>query len=299
MKRCLALLGALLVAGTALPQSAPLTIKELLDGSRFKPTMALDAVPSTYRAVKLETGAGGAGAMFSNPMMWIGAMFGGMAGASGDTGMLGMMMLGDVAFTTGETARLAGQEFLVTYTLGLDLSDMVRMSEREAAAGEEPEPPTFPLKLRLVRLDSITSVTPMPDFTPAMLARITAEAMAEAKPKTAPDAEAYKQIGVALSMYMADHENRFPIQPRQEAVQGELNPYLLNAEVWAKVGPGLLYNMNLVGNSVLEFPEIQEVVVFYEALAREDGHRWVIFADGTPELVSAERWEELKEQVPE
>lgn len=148
-------------------QAQEITLQGVLSGKNFPTTMKPADLPDSYMAVKIATGeAGGLMDMITGPMMMVGGMMGGMMGKSDKEGKaLGEIMEAlELSWTDGQIVNLAGQAFVVTYKAGLGMGDMMGM-------GDSPNFSAIPLRLTLLRADSIKGLTPRPDMTKSELVR--------------------------------------------------------------------------------------------------------------------------------
>jgi hypothetical protein len=138
----------------------------LLRGSGFVPTMRPIDMPENFVAFKLVTdapsGSGGIMDMIMSPMMMMMGAFGAMGASTNDNNPQGMAVLGamDLSWSNGTTVEYGERRYLVTYKASLDAADLGAMDKRDSFVD-------VPLKLTLVRVDSIKVVTPRPDMTKA------------------------------------------------------------------------------------------------------------------------------------
>lgn len=105
-----------------------------------------------------------------------------------------------------------------------------------------------------------------------------------------------QQLGMALLMYLADHEDRYPNLADIVAIRQALDEYVEEDDVFVDPRTKQPYGMNLApsGKRLVDIEDPVEMVVFYETVAREDGSRDVAFADGHVACVSADRWDEIE-----
>lgn len=152
-----------------------LTIRELLTGEKLAPAITPAELPEGFQALKLvhTGGTGDMGLGMMMPLMMFGMAMGGMGGGGDQTGMALFSMMG-TSWTRGDTVRMAGAEFLVTYQLDINLFDLGVSRTTTITGGSEgaeeppaaaPQTPELKLKLTLVRTDAITAITPLPDLT--------------------------------------------------------------------------------------------------------------------------------------
>jgi len=109
-----------------------------------------------------------------------------------------------------------------------------------------------------------------------------------------------QQLGMALLIYLADHDDTFPDLSDMGAARDALRGYVKSDEVFVHPRTKEPYGVNstLSGKRFADVEDPVEMVVFYETAAGEDGSRDVAFGDGHVAHVSADRWEEIKEALP-
>lgn len=133
----------------------------LIRGSGFAPVMKPVEMPDNFVAFKLVTDGAGAGGglmdMFTNPMFM---MMSAVGGGTSERDMQGFSVVTalDLSWSSGITVEYGEHRFLVTYKATLDPMDLAGMDKRDNFAD-------LNLKLTLVRVDAIRTVTPRPDMT--------------------------------------------------------------------------------------------------------------------------------------
>lgn len=137
-------------------------IEQMLKGAGKPLTLNPDGLGMNFKAVQLKsTVAGGNGFldMLMNPLMMMMGALGGMGGGSNDGPPTAILTAIDLNWTTGEMEQFFGQTYLVVYKLDFDISKMASAPPKDLSS--------LNLRLQFVRTDTIASITPRPDITPA------------------------------------------------------------------------------------------------------------------------------------
>ena len=105
-----------------------------------------------------------------------------------------------------------------------------------------------------------------------------------------------KQVALAISMYINDHENVFPASMDPSDVERLVGPYVQKPEIFHTVsGEPWNYNPNLAGKSVVSLDSPAETPLLY-GLANPDGSdRVVAFADTHATKISESEWRQYYE----
>jgi hypothetical protein len=175
------------------------------------------------------------------------------------------------------------------------------------------------LILELVRVDSISSMTPHPLFTKnRLIAALTKdpEDGMETVPETATGSHTampsgladrkamarnnYKQVALGAMLYAADYDDYLPYAQTTATVQSVTNPYLKSGSVWRNPNPNggrILFNTKVGGVSMVEFDMPTEIPMFYDEKAWPDGSRMVAYLDAHVESVPASGWAAVQKQL--
>jgi hypothetical protein len=163
------------------------------------------------------------------------------------------------SFTDGSIITVDGQRFYVTY--------------------KAPFPPhsgNGSLLLNLVRVDTVTSLTPLPKEA--------------AKPDDRTEAlSRIKQAGLATILYSNDYDDHYPWADSTSKAVTELMPYARNRDIFESPKPGgrFLFNVNLSGKSTTEILEPSQKPIWKEDLADKSSPFAVGYADGHARLASS------------
>lgn len=340
-----------LAPSTLWAQSVP--IQDLVKDSK---PLALNDLTSDYRAVRLsvEGSTDTMTSMFSNPMMLMFMGIGMMTGGGGEGAQMfdlfGMMGL---YWTKGETIDIAGQPFLKAYQVTLDMGAMARMSGPasppmegaptrpdeddepsdapplsgpEASIGAvQPGEPPLPIKLvpTMVRVSSITSISPDVDLTPdefrervkrlmempasggmapgtaapegvasgvPVLRDVPLEASA-ARDRTQ-DMSNMKQVLLATVIYASDYDDVFPKANSTAEVKAVIMPYCKSEEIFHYSQGMLRFNVRLSGKSMTSLEEPADTPLFWISKPYPDGRMMVGYTDGHVAMVTMEKWRE-------
>jgi hypothetical protein len=166
------------VASVASAQGA----QEMLQGAGKPLTLNPDGLTGNFRAAQIKSttaGSNGLMDMLMNPMMMIMGALGSMGGESKDAPPTALLTALDLSWTTGETQSFFGQTYLVIYKLDFDPSKM-------ATAPKDLS--TLLLRLQYMRTDTIASVTPRPDITPADFMKMLKTPLPKSSESTQPTA---------------------------------------------------------------------------------------------------------------
>lgn len=332
-----------LAPSTIWAQSVP--IQDLVKDSK---PLALSDLSSDYRAVRLSVeGSNDAmTSMFSNPMMLMFMGIGMLTGGGGEGAQMfdlfGMMGL---YWTKGETIDIGGQPFLKAYQVTMDMGAMARMSgpgaptmegvparpdgedepsdapplsgpEASISSAQQGQPP-LPIKLvpTMVRVSSITSISPDTDLTPdEFRARINrlmempgsgtispgtaipmdapSTGMAESAGDRAQDMSNLKQVLLATIIYASDYDDVFPKANSTAEVKGLLMPYCKNEEIFQFSQGMLRFNVRLSGKPMTTVEEPADTPLFWVGKPYSDGRMMVGYTDGHVAMVTMEKWRE-------
>jgi hypothetical protein len=297
-------IAALLVLPTALGAAQgvaqELTIRELINGERFPGTIKPVDLPATFRAIAL-THSGNAGTEevgFTTYSPYSSYYYApSVPGVNGPATPFfhGLLKALEAHWTDGTVVNLSGEPFLVVYRLSYDASRMM-----EDPGATESALRASSLRLTLVKVRGVQSLTPMPDLTKQSLLEtlgLTDGARpSEASAKSVTLARG-KQIALALIMYLNDNDEVLPFAQSTQAVKYVTEPYSKSKTIWNSQNPnggGFRFNINLGGVSMTALDAPSETPMVYESQAWPDGGRVVAFADGHEAYVDRARWQALQ-----
>ena len=298
----------LLLAPYAAIFAQGLSTKDLVKGNygTYATSLKLDALPADYSAVKIASSVGSNDG--SNSFMSLIAMS--VRGNTGGTDMKYKLM--DCSWTNGDTVHALNKDFLVTYKLDLELSSFMRGFGQPGmdTSTQSNLPPQ--LKVSLVALDSIQSVTPCPEFTKDVLVKTFRNMASGDAMDTAPAMPAQggpdqgtrisvtlsnaKQASLALMMYGNDYDDSLPYAQSTKAVQFVTFPYSKTSSIWKSLNPNggqLVFNMGISGALMASVPDPANTVMLYDSQPWPDGRRVVGFCDGHAKIVGLAEWKQL------
>jgi prepilin-type processing-associated H-X9-DG protein len=223
----------------------------------------------------------------------------------------------DCLWTNGDTVKSMNKEFLVTYRLNKDLAGLQQESLSNSPTGfdipsaqvgkEAASEPT--LKICLVALESIQSVTPCPEITKETLISTFG------KPKSATGADYddaltsarqsvtlsnAKQVALGLMIYAQDYDDAFPYAQSTKAMQFATFPYVKNKSIFKSANPKggmFLFNMAISGANGSSITEPASTILIFESEPWSDGRRAVAFCDGHAKFVNSKEWYSLMQKV--
>ncbi len=280
IRRSIALILALACSLSANAQDAA-TVK-LVPKTEPAATVKVENLTPEYRAFRL--GLSGGGGPFEYmlgimPMMTRGS----------DSSNPGYLNFADVLFSKGEMTEVYGIRFLATYRLAISPARLT------GGASTTPEVPSDELKLHLVRVDSIQSITPAPEITREVLEKALGvgagktvfDDAKQAAQRTQTLSNA-KQVALSLMMYAADYDDVYPYAQWTKTVKEVTLPYLKNGDIWKSANPKggeFFFNMALAGVTGSTIVNPSETVMLYESEEWPNGGRVIAYADGHAKFV--------------
>lgn len=147
----------------------------ILRGGGYPWALRVSEIPADFMAAKISSEGSSPFDSMMTPMMMLG-----MSGQGGpDTGMMTILGALDLSWSRGDVTIVDGRSYLVTYKVGLDLSEMSMLTNVESFANTM-------LRLTLVRTDSIKSIIPRPDMTRAQFQTLMVMRIQRPKPIAVP-----------------------------------------------------------------------------------------------------------------
>lgn len=111
-----------------------------------------------------------------------------------------------------------------------------------------------------------------------------------------------KQLGTAVLIYLADHDDKFSMNPAK--LKAALNPYTKNDRLWTcpltpTAGAAYSLNAKLLKKNHIDIDEPHYTVMIYEGSKgklefKHAGYAAVAFADGSAKMVNAEMAKKLR-----
>lgn len=315
------LLGLALLAQHSTAQTAT-DFKTLLTGTGLPSSMKIADIPDSYKAARLKVSGnsasgGGLGDMMSMMMLGMMSSFASLGSTSSHDQPPPFLGLLDVSWTEGTVVTVSGGDFLITYSMEIDMAEM-------AATQGKAGPP--PLKLKLIRTTAINSFQPIPELTRQAYQKamdgmgkgggdaVLATEIMDNAPTGAPTAASYsdqdmarlksetlsnlKQVAVGMMMYASDYDDVLPYVQGSTAAHYVTQPYIKNREVSFSKNPNgperFHFNINLGGVKLGDVESPAETPLFVDPKAWPGGTRLVAFVDGHVKSISAESWPEVE-----
>ena len=210
-------------------------------------------------------------------------------------------------WTSGKIVHWHSNEFIVAYKAVYPKNK--GGADAPAPGGElitlsQPSPySNLTLKLRLVNLSQIISITPRSDVTideiSHVIIKISAPSVTGGGNKEVAISN-MKQLALGAIMYSADNDDVYPLAHSIGQAKMEVAPYLKNNKLYISQNPNggqILYNVNLAGVGATETVKPESVPLYYDSRAWPDGGRPVAFADGHAKYVTAEEWEAVAAEL--
>jgi len=309
---------ALTMVGLALLGHGPASAQDSLE-SLFTPSrpasMSPADLPDDYKAYEIRLVGASNGMDMS--FMWMGmAMGGGSNRDEADRVTFGLLQLGDIYWTKGESVGDGTDKLLVTYKLDLSVLDLVATNGkppmnlqlrqvliRSSAIGSFGPFPraTKESMLKLINAAQALNLTPTATDSPAATASHSSEPTSPEPPEfEARDASIaantlnnIKQAALATHMYASDYDDDIPYVQSTRSAVSVLFPYSKARAIFASghnpPRPFRL-NMALAGVHISRIALPAEVVMWYEPQSDTDGRRAVAFADGHAMRLTEAEW---------
>jgi hypothetical protein len=296
MRSCLfrSLIAAALLVPYAVSVAQVMTIVDVLKGERFRLEYMPAELPDDYLPVRLRVqGETSPLDMLMNPMMLMMGMMRSLGGEEGqeEAGPPAIVGLLDVSWTRGDVVRVHNGDYLVTYKPDLDMGQMM--------AEKAPEMSELTLKLKLVKLDSINTITAAPGVTRASLLQGAPSTPRQASP-TAEAENRAKLLGIAMIMYATDFDDVMPYAQQTKSALGVIYPYVKSVDIFRSMNPRgaeWRFNMGVSGAFLSSVMEPASTPMFFESEAWPDGRRLVIFMDGAVRWTDEAAWEALQPRM--
>lgn len=292
----------LLLVPYALVLAQELSTIDLVKGryGRYAAQLKLADLPDDYSAVAITTSQSSPDTMSSIYSLL------GMARAGSGTQASLQYRLSQCVWSNGDTVMSMHREFLVTYKVDVDPVQLAMRSGATGVAGANttdlfPEPQ---LRINLIALDSVKSVSPSPELTKRDLLIAFGRSAPGAPVEGSADFHAaqastlsnVKQIGLGMIMYCNDYDDIFPYVEDTATAKVVVAPYIRNEKIWVTHNPKggrILFNMGIAGLSSSSIQLPAETILLFESEAWEDGRRAVCFCDGHGKLVTDLEWKLL------
>jgi hypothetical protein len=237
----------ILAAVAVLGQSQDTTLADLLAGKSVPTEISAKQLPAGFSAVEIQVAGGGGGGLdsfLSSPFLIMGALMRGDNSPSGPPPDAIAALT--AVWTAGLTLRIDGSVYYVTY--GYSLTDAVSATE----------PPSV-LKLKLIRVDSVTSLRPLGNLSPDLsaLSRPTSTNTEAELPYHIPTPTADMDVGTAPAPFFISEEQAISSEGRAARLSA-MKSLLLRTEV-------------VLGSTKNVFPFVQSTASMYGVLGHARG----------------------------
>lgn len=291
--RLVALVALIAPYASVIAQEA--TLRSVLAGTSYPLEIKAAELTDDYRAFRMAKSGNTDYFTLYGPMLSVSM-------AAENPGMAKLLGFSDAYWTKGDVANVEGQRFLITYKLSVDMTKLMTQGRfGTVPEGAEKEFMSAPLRLSLIKVDSIQSIEPDPSLKPDDLRKAMAPPekqtpiqTASAKTQTLSN---MKQVATAMIMYISDSDDEYPYPQTTKTIRYITAPYMKNNDLWTTRNPNggeFLFNMALGGVSATQLEYPAEMVMFYESKAWPDGTRVVAFADGHARVVDSATWKTLQ-----
>lgn len=259
----------------AVCQNLNTDFKSLLSGSSIPLTLTLKDMDSGWRRVSLGTSSGAADPTQAYLALLTGSV-------------------GNVYYTKGETVVVAGETFLVTYHRQIKI-DLPSLMKEGAEIPKTPKlTPASPFSLSLLNLHTLSNLS---DIQPFSLDQEIRDAATASQSDVDQDSLGnLKLLGLAMTQYLQDYDEKLPPMQSAVAAQKALSPYVKinSAFQQPQTHEPYLPNTSLSGRSLASFDNPATMVIYYEASPNLDGMRGVVFLDGHAKRIHESEWPALK-----
>ena len=246
----------------------PLDLKELLSGGSVPLTHILKDLDSSWRCLSVSSPSDAA-----NPASYLTFM---MGGSSPNT-----------YYTQGNTVTLGTETYIVAYRpkpAKIDFSALMRPGGENNLPKPAKLTPNTPLVLSLLNLRTLGSLSDIQPFSMEDELKASAQAVGTGPGEAAgddphPSLSNLKQLGLAMTEYMQDNDEKLPPMKSADAAQKALFPYVKKEDVFQQppIHEPYLPNTSLSGRPLASFNNPATMVVYYEADSGPDGMRAVLF----------------------
>lgn len=252
----------------------PLDLKDLLSGGSVPLTRALKDLDGSWRSLSVSSPSDAA-----NPATaYLALLSGGTAP--------------NTYYTQGNVVTLGTETYIVAYRPKTAKIDFAALMQNGGNNLPKPAKLTSgtPLLLSLLNLRTLGSLSDIQPFS------LEEELKSSATNVSEPSIANLKQIGLAMTEYTQDYDEKLPPMQSAAAVQKALFPYVKKADVFQQpqTHEPYLPNTSLSGRSLASFDNPATMVVYYEAGPGPDGMRAVLFLDGHAKLIHESEWPALK-----
>lgn len=272
----------------------------LLRGQTLPNKIRAADIGEDMRAVKIvHEKQGGGGDIFSmlmNPMMMMMGAFGSMGSSEekpADPDQAAGMAFFDkmsISWTNGSTVKLYEQDFLVTYSVQVNMAQAMKSKSPPDLSKED-------LTLTLINTKHITSITPRTDMTKEEWLKPAPVPPPGGAGDRASSLSNIKQISTAMLIYCADYDDVTPYVQSTKGSFEVMYPYMKSKEITKSLNPNgskFVLNMAVAGINMSSIEMPSETILFYEDKPWPDGKRLVSFTDSSARMVDEAEWERLK-----
>lgn len=279
------LVSCALIAPYATVLAQSINVKEVTKLKQELPVAELD---DSFVAIKASSPYS-----YDMGMVFYYSMLGSFLGGFNSIGQKNQLTYLDLLWTKGDVVSLGGEAFLACYRVDVT-SIMIAGEDRSQF------PQVDTLRLHLVKMSTIGSISPYGDVTPSEFREafavpdkerpMTQQQMSAAQTTAVSNA---KQIALGMLMYCADYDDITPYAQSTATVQWVTMPYLKNMKIWETGNPNnsrFIYNPAIAGVNMTDVEEPAATVLYYESAPWPDRRRVVAYNDGHVKLLTEEEW---------
>jgi hypothetical protein len=205
---------------------------------------------------------------------------------------------GGGSYTQGETLKLGGETFLITYQVEakpVNYRDLMRSSEPP-----KPEKLTPETKLTLALLNmrmtaSLSGIKPF-DLEQEIKRSENAGVEVEEQEATVQSLSNLKNLALAVLMCIDDYDDVIPDIKTPETAKEQLKPYVGDEKILTNPVTKMPYQFNaiLAGKKIAHISDPASMVVIYEDSPAPDGTRGAAFLDGHAKRIKESDWPAIK-----
>ena len=219
-------------------------------------------------------------------MSFYASLAGGAAGGGGN-------------YTQGETLKLGGETFLITYQVE---AKPVNYAQLMRSGPEPPKPekltPESKLTLALLNMrmtDSISGIKPF-DLEQELKRSENAGVEVEEQEATTMSLSYLKNLALAVLMCVDDYDGVIPDIKTPETAKEQLKPYVGDEKILTNPVTKMPYQFNaiLAGKKIAHISDPASMAVIYEDSPAPDGTRGVAFLDGHAKRINESDWPAIK-----
>ena len=218
-------------------------------------------------------------------MSFYASLAGGAAGGGGN-------------YTKGETLKLGGETFLITYQVEakpVNFRDIARLSEPPKPEKLTPESKLTLALLNMRLTSSLSGIKPF-NLEQEIKSSENAGVEVEEQEATAQSLSCLKNLALAVLMCVDDYDGVIPDIKTPETAKEQLKPYVGDEKILTNPVTKMPYQFNaiLAGKKIAHISDPASMAVIYEDSPAPDGTRGVAFLDGHAKRINESDWPAIK-----